>query len=53
MPLAPLPAGGDIQHAGGQLSEEAWQQMALASGWAPDMPRRRAMEEAFGSLLVF
>jgi hypothetical protein len=38
---------------GGQLSSEAWLQMALSSGWRQDMPKRKALEQAFGSVLVF
>eukprot|EP00887_Chlorella_sp_A99_P001423 scaffold8.g1423.t1 len=52
LPLAATTAEGDIQQQAGALSDEAWMRMALASGWSPDMPRRRALEEAFGSLLV-
>lgn len=39
--------------AGQQLSGDAWLAMALASGWRQDMPKRKALEQAFGSVLVF
>lgn len=54
MPLTAMAPDGDIpqQQPGEQLSDEAWRRMALASGWTPDMPRKKALEEAFGSLLV-
>ena len=58
---APLPLGlapdvdGNLQAAagGGQLSSEAWLQMGLSSGWRQDMPKRKALEQAFGSVLLF
>lgn len=57
MPLssAVADAAGNLQAApgGGQLSTEAWRTMALASGWRPEFPKRKALEQAFGSVLVF
>lgn len=57
--LAPLPMGqvradGDIIQpagSGGQTSEQ-WRLMALASGWSPELPKRKALDEVFGSLLI-
>lgn len=48
-------AEGNLQAApgGGQLSSETWRAMALASGWRPEFPKRKALEQAFGSVLVF
>ncbi|PRW56035.1 CDK-activating kinase assembly factor MAT1 [Chlorella sorokiniana] len=48
-------AAGNLQAAAGgaQLSSDAWRTMALASGWRPEFPKRKALEQAFGSVLVF
>lgn len=53
LPLAAAGADGNLMSAAGQLSTDAWRAMALASGWRPDMPKRKAMEQAFGSVLAF
>ncbi|KAI7840364.1 hypothetical protein COHA_005908 [Chlorella ohadii] len=61
MGTAPVPlssaaadAAGNLQApGGGQLSSEAWRTMALSSGWRPEFPKRKALEQAFGSVLVF
>lgn len=55
VPMRSLGEGGDIQQAStlDQMSHEQWRLMALASGWSPEMAKRRAWEEAFTSLLVF
>jgi hypothetical protein len=53
VPLAAADADGNLQAAAGQPTGEAWLAMALASGWRQEMPRRKALEQAFGSVLVF
>ena len=59
LPLAAVDADGNLAGGGGggggggQLSGDAWLAMALASGWRQDMPRQKALEQAFGSLLAF
>ena len=46
-------ADGNLAAGGQALAGDAWLAMALASGWRQDMPRRKALEQAFGSALVF
>lgn len=54
MPMGAAGADGNLAAAGGQqLSSDAWLAMALASGWQQSMPKRKAQEQAFGSVLVF
>ncbi|EFN58496.1 hypothetical protein CHLNCDRAFT_140536 [Chlorella variabilis] len=53
LPLAAAGADGNLQAAAGQLTGDAWLAMALSSGWRQDMPKRKALEQAFGSVLVF
>jgi hypothetical protein len=54
-PLAPvaLGAGGDLPApaVAGQTRTQ-WEAMAAASGWTPEMPRRKAAAAALGSLLL-
>lgn len=54
-PMGAAGADGNLAAgaAGQQLSGDAWLAMALASGWRQDMPKRKALEQAFGSVLVF
>lgn len=54
-PMGAAGADGNLAagSAGQQLSGDAWLAMALASGWRQDMPKRKALEQAFGSVLVF
>jgi hypothetical protein len=55
VPLAPiaLGAGGDLPApaVAGQTRAQ-WEAMAAASGWTPEMPRRKAAAAALGSLLL-
>ena len=53
VPLASVGPDGDIKPATGQgQTSEQWKAMAVASGWTPDLPRRKAVDELFGSLLL-
>ena len=51
-PLGEVGAGGDLPKAAEGRTSEQWKLMALASGWTPELPRRKAMAEAFGSMLI-
>jgi hypothetical protein len=51
VPLAGDGAGEPVN--GDDMIGEQWQRIALASGWNPEMPKRKAIESAFDSLLVF
>lgn len=51
--MAAADADGNLQAAAGQPTGDAWLAMALASGWRRDMPKRKALEQAFGTVLVF
>lgn len=54
-PLGDVGPRGDLHMAGtkGEQSNEEWERMALSSGWKMDMPKKRAVEEAFDSVLCF
>lgn len=53
VPLGPAGTDGNFQAAAGQPTGDAWLAMALSSGWTQDMPKKKALEQAFGSVLVF
>ncbi|KAL4858062.1 CDK-activating kinase assembly factor MAT1 [Chlorella vulgaris] len=53
VPLGPAGTDGNFQAAARQPTGDAWLAMALSSGWTQDMPKKKALEQAFGSVLVF
>ena len=56
LPPAPVLVGGDEKVHDGNLdlgtAVNDREKMGLVSGWHPDMPRKRALEEAFSTIFV-
>ena len=50
--MGPVASAADLTRALGEQTKEEWRAMAAASGWSPDMQRRKALEAAFGSMFI-